>query len=129
MLPVAQRGLALGAGHSIGVTVAGVGLLVVVGRIAGAQALHGVARAGVPALVGAAVGAGVGLYVAALLGADPVPDGGPLSAVGAGVAAAVVVLLIAAAVMMGTARAALTGAVHALRRPDEQRAGATGGAR
>jgi len=129
VLPVAQRGLALGAGHSIGVTVAGVGLLVVVGRIAGAQALHGVARAGVPALVGAAVGAGVGLYVAALLGADPVPDGGPLSAVGAGVAAAVVVLLIAAAVMMGTARAALTGAVHALRRPDEQRAGATGGAR
>jgi putative peptidoglycan lipid II flippase len=128
-LPVADRGLALGAGHSIGVTVAGIGLLVVVARAAGAEALHGVVRAGVPALAGGALGAAGGLFVAGLLGADPVPDAGPLSAIGVGVVAAAVVLVIAATVMMGTARAALTGAVHALRRPDEQRAVATGGAR
>jgi putative peptidoglycan lipid II flippase len=128
-LPVADRGLALGAGHSIGVTVAGIGLLVVVARAAGADALHGLARAGVPALAGGALGAVGGLYVAGLLGAVPVPHAGALAAVGVGVVAAAVVLVIAAAVMMGTARDALTGAVHALRRPDEQRAVATGGAR
>jgi len=128
-LPVASRGLALGAGHSIGVTVAGIGLLVVLARAAGPESLHGVVRAGAPALAGGALGAAAGLSVAALLGADPVPDAGPLAAVAVGVAAAVVVLVVAATVMMGTARTALTGAVHALRRPDDQRAGATGGAR
>jgi putative peptidoglycan lipid II flippase len=51
------------------------------------------------------------------------------AAIGVGVAAAVVVLVIGGAVMMGTARAALTGAVHALRTSDEQRAGTTGGTR
>jgi putative peptidoglycan lipid II flippase len=129
MLPVADRGLALGAGHSLGVTVAGVGLLIVVARVAGSEALRGVLRAGVPSLLGAALGAGAGLVAARLLGADPVPDAGVLPAVGVGLVAAAIVLVIAATVMMGTARAALTGAVHALRSPDEQRAGATGGAR
>jgi putative peptidoglycan lipid II flippase len=129
LLPVADRGLALGAGHSLGVTVAGVGLLVVVARAAGSEALRGVLRAGLPALLGAAVGAGSALVVARLLGADPVPHAGVLPAVALGLGAAAIVLVIAATVMMGTARAALTGAVHALRRPDEQRAGATGGAR
>jgi len=128
-LPAENRALALGAGHSIGVTVAGLGLLVVVARVAGREALHGVLRAGGSALVGGALGAAAALGVAGLLGADPVPDAGPLSAIAVGVVAAAVVLVIAGAVMMGTARAALTGAVHALRRPDEQRAGATGGAR
>jgi putative peptidoglycan lipid II flippase len=129
LLPVADRGLALGAGHSLGVTVAGVGLLVVVARAAGHDALRGVLRTGVPSLLGAALGAGAGLVAARVLGADPVPDAGVLPAVGVGLVAAAIVLVIAATVMMGTARAALTGAVHALRRPDEQRAGATGGAR
>jgi putative peptidoglycan lipid II flippase len=128
-LPVADRGLALGAGHSIGVTVAGIGLLVVVARAAGTGALHGVARAGVPGLVGGALGAAGGLFVAGLLGADPVPHAGALAAIGVGVAAAAVVLVVAATVMMGTAREALAEAVHALRRSDEQRAVATGGAR
>jgi putative peptidoglycan lipid II flippase len=129
LLPVADRGLALGAGHSAGVTVAGIGLLVVVSRAAGAGALSGVLRAGAPAVAGGALGAGAGLFVAGLLGAAPVPDAGVLPAVGVGLVAAAVVLVIAATVMMGTGRAALIGAVHALRRPDEQRAGATGGAR
>ena len=129
LLPTADRGLALGAGHSLGVTVAGAGLLVAVARAAGPEALRGVLRAGVPALVGAALGAGAALVGARLLGADPVPDAGVLAAVGTGLGAAAIVVVIAATVMMGTARATLTSAVHALRRPDEQRAGATGGAR
>ena len=128
-LPVEHRGLALGAGHSIGVTVAGLGLLVVVARVAGPGALHGVVRTGVPALAGSALGAAAGLLVARALGADPVPHSGVLGAVGIGVVAAAIVLVIAAAVMMGTARSALTGAVHALRSPDEQRTATTGGAR
>jgi putative peptidoglycan lipid II flippase len=121
-LPPADRGLALGAGHSIGVTVAGVGLLVVVARVAGADALRGVLRSGGPSVLGSALGAAAGLYVARTLGADPVPDAGALAAVGVGVVAAAVVLVIAVAVMMGTARTALTGALQALRMPDEQRA-------
>jgi putative peptidoglycan lipid II flippase len=128
-LPVEHRGLALGAGHSIGVTVAGLGLLVVVARVAGPGALHGVVRTGAAALAGGALGAAAGLLGARALGADPVPDSGVLGAVAVGVAAAAIVLVIAGAVMMGTARAPLTRAVHALRTPDEERAATTGGAR
>jgi putative peptidoglycan lipid II flippase len=100
----------------------------VVARAAGAEALGGVLRAGAPSLVGAALGAGAGLLVARLLGAGPVPASLP-AAVGVGLVAAALALVIAATVMMGTARATLTGALHALRRPDEQRPEATGGAR
>ena len=128
-LPVEHRGLALGAGHSIGVTVAGLGLLVVVARVAGPGALHGVVRTGAAALAGGALGTAAGLWGARLLGADPVPHSGVLGAVAVGVAAATIVLMIAGAVMMGTARAPLTRAVHALRTPDEERAATTGGAR
>jgi putative peptidoglycan lipid II flippase len=128
-LPVEHRGLALGAGHSIGVTVAGLGLLVVVARVAGPGALHGVVRTGAAALAGGALGAAAGLLGARALGADPVPDSGVLGAVAVDVAAAAIVLMIAGAVMMGTARAPLTRAVHALRTPDEERAATTGGAR
>jgi len=128
-LPVEHRGLALGAGHSIGVTVAGLGLLVVVARVAGPGALHGVVRTGAAALAGGALGAAAGLLGARALGADPVPDSGVLGAVAVGVAAAAIVLVIAGAVMMGTARGPLTRAVQALRTPDEERAATTGGAR
>ena len=128
-LPVEHRGLALGAGHSIGVTVAGVGLLVVVARVAGPDALQGVVRTGAAALAGSAFGAAAGLLGARALGADPVPHSGVLGAIAVGVAAAAIVLMISGAVMMGTARAPLTTAVHALRTPDDQRAATTGGAR
>ena len=128
-LPVEHRGLALGAGHSIGVTVAGLGLLVVVARVAGPGALHGVVRTGAAALAGGALGAAAGLLGARALGAYPVPDSGVLGAVAVGVAAAAIVLVIAGAVMMGTARGPLTRAVQALRTPDEERAATTGGAR
>jgi putative peptidoglycan lipid II flippase len=129
LLPAADRASALGAGHSIGVTAAGVGLLVVVARVAGRDSLAGVLRTGVPAAAGAVLGAAGGLAVARALGADPVPPPGALGAVGTGVLAGGTVLVIAAAVMMGTARAPLAAALRELRRPDREHAGPTGGAR
>jgi putative peptidoglycan lipid II flippase len=115
ILPDADRALALGAGHTIGVTVAGVALLAVVAREAGAAALAGVARTGVPALLAGVLGGTAGLLTARALGADPVPDGGVLAAIGIGVLAGGVVLLVVAAVMMGTARRPLMAAVSGLR--------------
>jgi putative peptidoglycan lipid II flippase len=120
LLPPADRALALGAGHSIGVTVAGVGLLAVVARATGRSILTGVARAGLPALAAAVLGAAGGLLAGRALGADPVPAPGALEAFGAGVLAAVVVLVIAVAVMMGTARGPLAAAVRGLRAPERQ---------
>jgi putative peptidoglycan lipid II flippase len=120
MLPAEDRGLALGAGHSIGVTVAGLGLLAVVARAAGPGSIAGVARAGVPALAGAALGAVVGLLVAGALGADPVPGRGALAAIGTGLLTGATVLVIASAVMMGTARGPLAAALQALHAPDRQ---------
>ena len=116
-LPLEDRGLALGAGHSVGVTVAGLGLLVVVARTAGRDALDGVGRVGVPALAGAALGAAAGLLAVRALDADPVPDG-VLTAVVAGLVGAAIVLVVALAVMMGTARRPLAEAWRALRAPD-----------
>jgi putative peptidoglycan lipid II flippase len=120
LLPPEDRALALGAGHSVGVTVAGLGLLAVVARAAGPRSLTGVARAGVPALAGAALGAVAGLAVARALGADPVPSPGVLAAIGTGVLTGATVLVTASAVMMGTARGPLTSALRALRAPDRQ---------
>ncbi len=118
-LPPADRAFALGLGHTLGVTVAGIGLLVVVARTSGGASLHGVARAGGAAVAGAAAGALAGLAVARALDADPVPSAGVLAAVGAGVLVTAVVLAVAGAVMMGTARGPLTAALRALRAPDQ----------
>jgi putative peptidoglycan lipid II flippase len=120
LLPAEDRALALGAGHSIGATAAGVALLAVVARVAGGQALHGVLRSGVPVLAGAALGAAAGLLVARALGADPVPEGGVVSAVISGLLAAASVLVVAGAVIMGTARAPLAAAVGRLRTSGRQ---------
>jgi putative peptidoglycan lipid II flippase len=117
-LPVADRGIALGAGHSIGVTFAGVALLVVVRHEVGAGSVAGLGRAGAPALVGAALGAAAGLAVAHLLGAAPVPGRHALAALGTGVAAGATVLVIVGAVMMGTARGPLLDTLRTLRTPD-----------
>jgi putative peptidoglycan lipid II flippase len=59
-LPAADRGVALAAGHSAGVTVAGLALLAVVARVAGRDGLAGVARTGLPALVAAGLAAAAG---------------------------------------------------------------------
>jgi putative peptidoglycan lipid II flippase len=117
LLPAEDRGLALGAGHSLGVTVAGLGLLVAVSRTAGRGALTGVGRSGTAALAGSALGAAVASWTLRGLGADPVPAG-LLTAVGAGLAGAGLVLVIALAVMMGAARRALAEAWRALRAPE-----------
>jgi putative peptidoglycan lipid II flippase len=120
LLPVHQRALALGAGHSVGVTLAGLGLVVATARIAGRGAFAGVLRTGLPALVGAAAGVAAGLVVAGELGADPVPHAGVLAAIGAGLAVGAVVLLVAAVVLMITARGPLLAAVHGLRATGRQ---------
>ncbi|MGY1845117.1 murein biosynthesis integral membrane protein MurJ [Modestobacter sp. SYSU DS0875] len=118
-LPSGDRALALAAGHTVGVSVAGLALLVVTGRVAGAGALEGVVRAGGAAVAAAVVGGAAGLHTARLLGADPVPAGVP-AALGTGVVAGAVVLVVAAAVMMGTARRPLLAAVAGLRGPVRQ---------
>jgi putative peptidoglycan lipid II flippase len=120
LLPAADRGAALAAGHSTGVTVAGLALLAVVARVVGPAGLAGVARTGLPALLAAALAGAAGLAVAGALGADPVPGGDLLATIGAGVLAAAAALAVATAVMMGTARGPLLAAVRGLRRGDPQ---------
>jgi putative peptidoglycan lipid II flippase len=119
-LPARDRALALGAGHSIGVTVAGLGLLVVVARVVGPAALAGVLRVGGPALAGAVLGAAAGLAVGRVLGADPLPSGGVLAAIGTGIAVAAVVAVVAVAVIMGSARGPLMTAVRGVRTSGRQ---------
>jgi putative peptidoglycan lipid II flippase len=119
VLPAEDRGLALGAGHSLGVTVAGLALLAVVARAAGPGALTGVGRSGSSALVAAALGAGAGMLTARALGADPVPGAlGP--AVGTGLLTGAIALVVALAVMMGTGRRPLAGAWQTLRTAERQ---------
>ena len=119
-LPAADRGVALAAGHSAGVTVAGLALLAVVARVAGRDGLAGVARTGMSALVAAGLAAAAGLAVAGVLGADPVPQGDLVATIAAGVLAAGTALVVAGAVMMVTARRTLLAAVRGLRRSDRQ---------
>ncbi|MGY1917176.1 murein biosynthesis integral membrane protein MurJ [Blastococcus sp. SYSU DS0973] len=119
-LPAEDRALALGLGHTVGVTVAGAGLLVVVARVAGRGALGGLARTGPVAVLAAAAGGAAGLWLARALDADPVPDGGLLATLAAGILAGATVLVVALAVMMGTARAQLVGAIRELRSTGEQ---------
>jgi putative peptidoglycan lipid II flippase len=114
LLPAEDRGLALGAGHSLGVTVAGLALLVAVARTAGPASLAGVGRVGAAAVAAGALAAVAGLWATQALDADPVPDG-LLSAVLAGLLGAAIVLVIALAVMMGTARRPVAAAWRALR--------------
>jgi putative peptidoglycan lipid II flippase len=120
VLPPEDRGLALGVGHTLGVTVAGGALLVVVARAAGSSALRGVPHAGGAALLAAALGAAAGWWVSRALGADPVPTDGVLAAIGVGALAGGAVLVVAGAVMMGTARGPLRAALRELRSSGRQ---------
>ncbi len=129
-LPLQDRALALALGHTIGVTVAGLGLLVVIRQVAGASALAGLPRTGSVALLAGLLGGAAGLVVSRALGSDPVPEGGVLAAIGIGVLAGGTVLVVAAAVMMGLARRPLLAAVHGLRTSgsaEQTEAGVTGG--
>jgi putative peptidoglycan lipid II flippase len=118
-LPSAERALALGAGHSLGVTVAGGALLVVVARTAGAPALRGLPQAGGAALLGAVLGGAAGWWISRVLGADPVPDG-VVAAIGTGISAAAAALVVGLAVMMVAARAPLATAWRELRSSGRQ---------
>jgi putative peptidoglycan lipid II flippase len=120
LLPPEDRGLALGLGHTIGVTVAGVGLLAVVARVAGPQALRGLPHAGGAALLAAALAGAAGLGVAGLLDVHPVPPEAVTTALVAGAAVGATVLVVAAAVMMGTARGPLRTALRELRTSGRQ---------
>jgi putative peptidoglycan lipid II flippase len=114
LLAPGDRGVALGAGHTLGVTVAGAALLAVVAREAGPPALRGLLRAGSAALLAAVLAGATGVLVSRALGADPVPRSGVVMAVAAGVLAGVAVLVVAAAVIMGTARVPLAEALREL---------------
>ncbi|MCV2489012.1 virulence factor MviN [Geodermatophilus sp. YIM 151500] len=120
LLPQADRALALGLGHTLGVTVGGAALLVVVARVVGPHALRGLPHAGAAALLGAVVAAAVGLAVARALGAAPRPPEGVLLALGSGALAGCTAAVVAAAVIMGTARAPITAALRDLRSPVRQ---------
>ena len=76
---------ALGLAHAVGMLAAGALLLQAVRADSGAIALSGVARAGVSALSGAAVGAAAGW-----LAATAIPDGGFVRTVATGVLAALI---------------------------------------
>ena len=119
-LPPADRAQALALGHTLGVTVAGAGLLAVLGRVAGRGALAGLGRAGPAALLAGVLGGATGWGLTRSLGADPVPAGSLLATLATGTLAGGAVLVVALAVMMGTARAQLVGALRALRSTGEQ---------
>jgi putative peptidoglycan lipid II flippase len=120
VLPADDRALALGLGHTLGVTVAGAGLLVVTARAAGRGALEGLARGGSAAVLAGVAGGAAGLLAARLLGAAPDPPAGVLAALGTGVLVGGTVLLVAVAVMMGTARGPLRVALRRLRSAERQ---------
>jgi putative peptidoglycan lipid II flippase len=114
-LPAGDRALALGLGHTLGVTVAGMGLLAVTARVAGPGPLRGLARAGTGSLLAGAAGAAAGLLVARLLGVAPDLPDGVLAALGSGIVIGGAVLLVAAVVIMGTAGGTLRAALRELR--------------
>ncbi len=109
-LPAGARGVALAAGNSIGVTVAGVALIVLTVRLAGRDALRGVAPVGAAALVAVVISAAAGRLLAEVWA-----GGGVVMAVLQILAAGAVVVLIAGAAMMVLARGPTLAVVRGLR--------------
>jgi len=112
-LPETARGVALAAGHSTGVLVAGLALIVMTVRSAGRESLGGLARIGAAAVVAVILASSAGRGLAEVW-----DSGGVILAVVQVLSAGVVVLLIAAAVMMVLARASMRAVLRGLRRPD-----------
>ena len=127
VLPAADRGVALAAGHTLGVTVAGAGLLAVVVRDVGGGAVAGLARSGSVALAGAVLGGAAGGALVPILSGGPVTRLSALPAVAVGLAAGATVLVIVAAVIMGAARGPMAATLRALRAREGSRAGAPEG--
>lgn len=112
-LPDTARGVALAAGHSLGVIAAGIALVAVTVRSAGRASLIGLSRAGAAALVAAAGAAAAGRLLA-----DAWDGGQVLLAVLQALSVGVVVLLVGGAIMMVLAREASRAVLRGLRRPD-----------
>jgi len=110
MLPAADRVAALAWGNSIGMTVAGVGLLAATARRAGRSALARLGRTVLAAILAAVPAAIIGRLVAGLAG------GGSGSAVVWATTAAVVVLVVFLAVGFAVARGELGAMVATVRR-------------
>lgn len=112
--PDTSRGLALAAGHSIGVLVAGAALIAVTVHSAGREAVRGLTRIGAAGLFAAILAAGAGRTLA-----ENWDSGGVGMAVVQGLSAAILVFLITVISMMllvgGPIRDVLTG----LRRPEQ----------
>jgi peptidoglycan biosynthesis protein MviN/MurJ (putative lipid II flippase) len=109
-VPRARVVPALGLGTSIGLTVAGVALLVLVARVRGAAALAGLARAFLAGLTGAAAAAAAGSAVAAVLHFS-----GFLPNVGVSILVSAVVTGVFAVVVLNVDGGDLRGAVARLR--------------
>jgi putative peptidoglycan lipid II flippase len=100
--PATLRALAIG--NSVGMLTAGLLLLVLLRRAAGAEAVHGIARSTVVLVVGGAAGAVLGRLVVDALG-----TGGVVGAVLSAVAGALVGALVLLAAVWATDRSAITG--------------------
>lgn len=112
-LPPTSRGVALAAGHSVGLTVAGIALIALTVRAGGRRSLDGLARIGAVALVAVSAAAAAGRLLAQVW-----DGGGVVEAIGQVLAVGTLVLLIAAATMMVAARERLRAVLRGLRRPD-----------
>jgi putative peptidoglycan lipid II flippase len=96
-LPPGARVAALAAGHSVGLTVLGAGLLVLAARRVGRDALRGLARTGAAAVLAGVAAAGAGLGVAAVIPASGLV-GYLLEGIAVGIAVLVVFAVVVAAV-------------------------------
>lgn len=110
VLPAEQRGVALAAGHSLGVLVAGVALVIVTVRAAGGDALAGTPRLAATALLAGALGAGAGAVLAGIW-----DGGGVLLAVVQTLAVGVLTIAVAAGTMLLLARGPLRVMLAGLR--------------
>lgn len=114
-----QTPIALGAGTSIGMTVAGVLLLVAMGTRIGAATLTGVPRTLAVVVLGGGAGAGLGMLVAGRILSGP--GDGVWTSIVAGVAAALVCLLVAGVVTAAGDRAATRDLLTRLTRKSGER--------
>ncbi len=71
-VPIEHRVAALAAGHTVGMTVLGAGLLVLTARRCGGQSLAGAARTGAVALIAATLATVAGIAAAGLIGGSGV---------------------------------------------------------
>jgi putative peptidoglycan lipid II flippase len=115
VLPAADRGVALAAGHTVGVTVAGFSLLAVVVREVGTGAVAGLGRPGSAALAGAVLGSAAGAALVPALAPGPLPGLSAVPAVAVGLAAGATVLVVVVMAIMGIARGPMAATLRALR--------------